>query len=297
MSWPRHLIAAVAALLLIVIVIATARRGRLKSQDPEAGDGGSGAFTTEQNDVETLRQLEELLLPGEIVPGNIHPAANLLDTSSQYYKYLEDGGTVTAAVGIDVSGYQGTIDYEKVREAGIRFVFIRIGYQGYESGKLVVDDRFYRNYDGARAAGLPVGVYFFSQALTEEEARQQAGFLLATLEGRQLQLPVVYDYEVHDAQTARASGLTRQQASANAEAFCERIRESGLAPMVYMNDQTAYGKYDLNVIGEEPIWYASYVTAPSLSSGFTCWQYSSSGKVPGIDYDVDLNLLFLQRLK
>ncbi|MBP3218789.1 MAG: glycoside hydrolase family 25 protein [Lachnospiraceae bacterium] len=280
------------AVILAVILLVRARRSAKEAEVSEE-TGLSGEDFSEAVVENTPAQL--LPLPGILSPGNIHPAATLLNTNTQFYSYKDEGSTITTAVGIDVSEYQGSVDYKKVRDAGIQFVIIRIGYQGYETGRMVVDKTFYRNYLDAHEAGLPVGVYFFSQAVDIEEARRAAGFVLATLDGIEPELPIVYDYEVHHADTARASDLSQYSATASALAFCEVIRNAGHTPMIYMNDQAAYGKYDLDEFSNIPVWYASYVKAPELPCGFTCWQYSCTGSVSGVDGDVDLNLLFLQK--
>ena len=287
----RALIAAALILMLVILLVTRAAKRAEKAEEA----GLSAGQTASEEDVSEGQAAEPLQLPGILSPGNVHPAANLLNTDTQFYSYNDEGSTLTAAVGIDVSEYQGDVDYEKVREAGIQFVIIRIAYQGYVTGKMVVDSNFYRNYEGAHAAGLPVGVYFFSQALGIDEAKRAAGFVLATLDDIEPELPIVYDYEIHHADTARASDLSQYSATAGALAFCEVIRNAGYTPMVYMNTQAANEKYDLGEFSDIPVWYASYVKSPSLPCGFTCWQYSCTGNVPGVPAEVDLNLLFLQK--
>ena len=162
--------ALIAASLILMLVILLITRAAKRAEKAEEG-GLSAGQTASEEDVSEGQAAEPLQLPGILSPGNVHPAANLLNTDTQFYSYNDEGSTLTAAVGIDVSEYQGEVDYQKVREAGIQFVIIRIAYQGYVTGKMVVDSNFYRNYEGAHAAGLPVGVYFFSSASTRRSAR------------------------------------------------------------------------------------------------------------------------------
>ena len=141
-------------------------------------------------------------------------------------------------------------------------------------------------------------MYFFSQAVSEEEAREEAAFVLEALGGRELQYPVVFDWEQPfpseslPAEDLRAYDMTGEQVSRFALAFCQEIEKGGYTPCVYTNKTMAYGFFDLELLGDYPLWYAEYQPAPSLYYGFDLWQYTASGSVPGIDGDVDLNLCF-----
>ena len=224
---------------------------------------------------------------------NIEVDPALLETGGAYFTYQSDEDNVAASLGIDVSTYQGTIDWNAVKAAGIDYVFVRAAYRGYETGRIVPDDLFAQNIEGAAAAGLHVGVYLFSQALSEQEALEEADYLLELIDGYPVDYPVVYDQEEYTADQARTDGLTGEQATANALAFCERIYEAGYIPMVYTNNDWAQNMYDMEQLDHYPIWYAEYAAAPSLTGGFAMWQYTDEGKVDGVQGPVDLNLLFL----
>ena len=197
------------------------------------------------------------------------------------------------SVGVDVSTYQGTVDWAAVKDAGVDYVIVRAAYRGYETGKIVPDDLYEQNIRGAADAGLHVGVYLYSQALSEDEAREEADYLLGLIEGLPVDYPVVYDQEEYTADQARTDGLTGEQATLNALAFCERVYDAGYIPMIYTNNDWAQNMYDMERLDHYPIWYADYTAAPSLTGGFAMWQYTDSGQVPGVTGPVDLNLLFL----
>ncbi len=203
--------------------------------------------------------------------------------------YEEEGCTCLS--GIDVSAHQGSIDWAAVKASGIDFIIIRAGFRGYgESGSLNEDAMFRENLAGARAAGLLVGAYFFSQAVDEAEAAEEADFVLQLLAGEALDLPLVFDAEHIRGDEARTDSVRLTQFTANACAFCERVRAAGYEPMVYTNLLWEGIVYDMSVIGAYPVWYAGYDPVPMTPYVFEYWQYSESGTVPGIDGLVDLDL-------
>ncbi len=210
--------------------------------------------------------------------------------NGQTMTYTDTENYVTQ-LGIDVSEHNGEIDWEQVRDAGYEFVFIRIGYRGYgEDGTLVVDSCFEDNYRGAVKAGLDVGVYFFGQAIDEEEAEEEAQFVADTLDGRELQLPVVYDVESIEYANARTDSVSGDQHTANIKAFCLKIVELGYNPMLYTNLSWETFILNMRELYDLPIWYSEYGSSPMTSYSFDIWQYSSTGVVDGIEGDVDLNI-------
>lgn len=197
--------------------------------------------------------------------------------------------------GIDVSYHQGEIDWNRVKEAGYEFAFIRIAYRGYgEEGKLRADSMALANIDGASAAGLDVGVYVFSQAVSESEAVEEADFVTELLDGRKLELPVVFDPEHIEGDEARTDSVTGEQFTANTKAFCKRIKKAGYEPMFYSNMVWEAEVLDLGKLAKYPIWYADYESVPQTPYAFRFWQYSESGTVDGVDGNVDLDVEFIQ---
>lgn len=204
--------------------------------------------------------------------------------------YREDG-TVRSQVGVDVSSYQGAIDWNAVAADGINFAFVRVGSRGYTEGALYADERYAENIDGATSAGLNVGAYFFSQAVSVEEAREEADFVLKLLAGRHLAMPVVFDHEPVSNTAGRANNLDRETLTAIAQAFCERLEQGGYSTMIYGN-KGDMARYDRTQLGNRQIWFAEYdATKPSAPFDFAIWQYTNAGTVAGIATAVDLNLL------
>ncbi|MBQ6844438.1 MAG: glycoside hydrolase family 25 protein [Agathobacter sp.] len=195
--------------------------------------------------------------------------------------------------GIDVSKWQGKIDWDKVKADGYKFAIIRMGYRGYsEAGGLALDEMFYQNIQAAQAAGLDVGVYFFSQAINETEALEEAEFVLDALEGYELQLPIVYDPELIRDQPARTNDVTGEQFTKNTIVFCDAIKAAGYDPMIYSNMVWEAFLFDMTQLQDYPFWYADYEAVPQSPYNFVMWQYSETGSVNGISGNVDLNILF-----
>lgn len=214
--------------------------------------------------------------------------------SGELLSYTGDAG-YTYRLGVDVSHHQGEIDWEKVKSAGFEFAFIRLGYRGYGSaGNICLDKQFYNNMDHATAAGLDVGVYFFSQAVNEAEAREEAEFVLQNLSGYEPDLPVVYDPEsILDAE-ARTDDVTSEQFTKNTLAFCRAIEEAGYQAMIYSNMLWEAYHLDLSQLSGYPIWYADYEPLPQTPYHFEFWQYTNTGTADGIQGDVDLNIQIIK---
>ncbi|MBE6717485.1 MAG: lysozyme [Ruminococcaceae bacterium] len=193
--------------------------------------------------------------------------------------------------GIDVSVFQGDINWQAVKEDGIDFVMLRAGFRGYGSkGIMQKDEKFESNFEGAKAAGLHVGVYFYSQALNSEEAIEEAEFLLEIIDGKELDFPVAYDWEYVDNDEARTKDMTSEKITECALAFCERIKSEELKVVVYLNCELGYFEYDLKILDDYDFWLAEYDHYPSFLYEFKMWQYSTVGEVNGIDGNVDMNV-------
>lgn len=206
-------------------------------------------------------------------------------------QYIAADGSA-AKVTIDVSSHQGEIDWSAVAADGVENVFIRVGSRGYESGTIYEDERFVQNLQGAQAAGLACGVYFYSQAVTLDEAQEEADFVLKAIEGYSLGLPVVMDYEEVLKPTARTSNLDTQTRTDNAIAFCERIKAAGHPVMLYSTRSMLLNHFDLVRLLDYPLWVAEYNETTQFPYEFKVWQYTDRGRVAGIGPDVDLNLFF-----
>lgn len=196
--------------------------------------------------------------------------------------------------GVDVSHHQGTIDWEQVRDAGYEFAFLRVGYRGYgTAGSMNMDREFYSNLWNAQKAGLDVGVYFFSQAINEEEAEEEAEFVLDALDGCELQLPVVYDPESIVEAEARTDDVSGEQFTKNTLVFCDLIEKAGYDAMIYSNMLWEAYQFDLGQLQDYPIWYADYASLPQTPYHFDYWQYTNKGTVPGVSGVIDLDIQLL----
>lgn len=208
--------------------------------------------------------------------------------------YLENGflryGT-DSLVGVDVSTHQGLIDWQTVKDAGVEFAIIRAGYRGTTQGLLYEDELFRDNLDGAKEAGLLVGVYFFSQAANGEEAAEEAEFVCALLDDAKLDLPVYYDWEEVSGQS-RIPGAAEIPMTECAVAFCETIKAQGYEAGVYFNQTYGYDHLDLLALQDYSLWLAEYGNTPTFDYHFHCLQYTDSGVVDGIETEVDLNVFF-----
>lgn len=207
-------------------------------------------------------------------------------------------GDSSSYFGIDVSSYQGDIDWHSVREDGVEFAILRLGYRGYgEEGRIRLDEMFIKNYEGAHDAGIDVGVYFFSQATSVDEAIEEAHFVLDKLEGRSLEYPVVFDWETVETQSEddipRTEDVMPNTLTLSAIAFCETIQSEGYDAMIYTNKKQATIKYDMRQLANYPVWLAHYDTKLNYCYDFDIWQYGT-GSIDGIEGEVDFNIAMIK---
>lgn len=212
-----------------------------------------------------------------------------LKSDTDIYRYNDPKQHVSSSFGIDVSSRQGTIDWQDVKNSGVEFAFIRIGGRVVQTGQIVADERFEENLQGARSAGIKTGVYFYSNAEDQEEAVEEAQFVVDRIRNTSIDYPVVYVYEPG---TAAETSVTE-----NAVAFCAEIASAGLQPMIYMNDQLCNGFYNTDQIKNIPIWYAGYNKFPAADYPFAAWQYTNQGMLKGVEIcPVDFDLMFIKRI-
>ena len=201
-------------------------------------------------------------------------------------------GVTPVRYGIDVSFYQGRIDWAKVANDGVSFAIIRCGYRTYGTGELGVDERFEENIRGALANGIEVGVYFFSQALNVTEAREELNYVLSLIRGYNITLPVVFDWEQVTAYGSRTRTPDWPVVTDCIVAFCDGVAAAGYKPMTYFNPSMAYLHLDMPRLERYPKWLANYVDVTNYYYDFQVWQYGSSGHVDGINGRVDMDILF-----
>lgn len=231
------------------------------------------------------------------LPLNNYVQENFSLNNRNHMSYTVNGDTCSY-FGIDVSSYQGDIDWQLVREDGVEFAFLRLGFRGYgEEGNIRLDDKFEANYEGAHNAGIDVGVYFYSQAISVEEAIEEAHFVLDKLNGRTLEYPIVFDWETiftgSEEDIPRTEEVMPHTLTLSAIAFCETIQDAGYEAMIYTNKRQAVLKYDMRQLANYPVWLAQYNTTLSYIYDFDIWQYGV-GTVDGIEGDVDFNIAIIK---
>ena len=263
----------------------------------ESADTSSG----EKAETPSPRRLKYIDAWDEWHTMDVDPAVRETAYDAKLFTYAEDNpqqitylGDLECLQGIDVSEHQGNIDWQAAADAGCRFAFIRVGYRGYgEAGTLVRDSMAVQNLQAAKAAGMYVGTYFFSQALNEKEAAEEAELALSVIResGIEPDLPLMYDPETIRDEWGRANGISREQVALNTAAFCKAVQSSSLCEAdIYSNLPWEHNYFDADTMNAHSIWYADYEPLPQTPYHFTWWQYTNEGTVPGIEGFVDLNL-------
>lgn len=270
---PVILVLSIVAALVVALAVSLFKR---EAPDPHEGqvyinDGFGMVWMTplEGVDVNPLTQADF-----RIINGNPHYTGEAYET----------------ARGIDVSEHQHGIEWDKVAEAGIDFAYVRLGYRGYTEGGIFEDPYFESNVEGALKNGLDVGVYFFSQAISVEEALEEAEFVLERIEKYNITLPVVFDWEKIEGD-GRANSLDPAILNDCAIAFCEAVKTAGYEPAVYFNRYLGYYAYDLSKLTDYKFWLAVPGDFPDFYYETDIWQYTFTAEIPGIAEPTDLNLM------
>ena len=257
-------------------------------------------------DNEVAAVTEEYAMPVlEIKPPKVEIAEkNEKEDPKKVVPNNESGKTVTAteaiaryennetSMGIDVSTWNGNIDWKKVKESGISFAMIRIGFRGYGTGKILMDNTFYQNIQGALANNINVGVYFFTAALNEAEAQEEAAWVLSVIKDYDISYPIVNDVELFGNSDTRLAGLSDHQITNNALAFSNYIRAHGYTPMIYSYLNALNTRLEVGRFGDTRVWLAHYAEATNYTGKYHMWQYTDSGSVPGISGKVDMNVSY-----
>ena len=217
----------------------------------------------------------------------------LNEETGEYEGDIKYDGDTTLHFGVDVSKFQGDIDWEKVKNDNIEYAYIRLGYRGYESGKIVVDDKYEDNIQGCNDAGLDCGVYFFTEAKTKAEGREEADFVLENLGEYHIELPIVIDVEQSaNVNKSRTKNLSSEDRTEAIIGFCERIKEAGYTPMIYGNLKSLMIMTDITRLEEYDKWFAYYHYPLRFPYKVKIWQYTSDGSVDGIKGETDINVMF-----
>ncbi len=216
---------------------------------------------------------------------------NFRENEAGEMEYVENG-VVVSHKGIDVSKYQGKIDWEKVKADGVEYAFVRLGLRGYGSGKIVMDEYYEENMREASAAGVETGVYFFTQAIAVEEAVEEANYVIENMADYDVTYPVVFDVEMIVGDDGRANELSQELRTEICIAFCDTIKAAGYTPMIYGNIRCFTQMLDMPRLEAYEKWYAFYDDYMYMPYEVSVWQYSEKGSVNGIKGDVDMNISY-----
>lgn len=284
----RNIFLAVTVLLVIVLVavaVVTLVRGPRDSPVEVLSKNGSGQL-------EVIDQYEgKMTIPD-------------FDIRTSSYKpdsFVDRNGVITyeggdSYVGINVNSQMGEIDWGKVAESGVDYAMIRVGYRQDKRGKIVLDTNFEANITGARDAGLPVGVYFFSKAVTDAEAEEEATFVLEQIKGYNISYPIAiyWKYDLNDdgtrKQDSRTVGCNGDQVTGFINTFCKKIKTAGFTASYYCDKTMGYEELDLEQLQDYDMWYAEFRPAPSFHYDFKMWQYTAAGSVPGVSGEVPITI-------
>lgn len=280
-------------ILIVLIAAIVALSVGLFAKNEIDASKGAPAVEAEKTEDDTKLIINDMYL-GETTIPKFKYDINTLDNKL----FVNENGRITypeGFIGIDVSEHQGDIDWQKVKDSGVDYAIIRVGYRGYTRGRLYQDEMFEKNVKGATDAGLKVGLYVFSQAVSVMEAEEEAGYILGLIQNYKIDYPIVFDWEnitTDDAEKARTNAVSGAEVTQFANAFCTKISKAGYNTAVYINKHQAYNFYDLSELAQFDIWYAEYQPLPSLYYEFSMWQYTEEGAVEGIEVPCDINVSF-----
>lgn len=234
---------------------------------------------------------EEWVVISPYLPKNTYDFTKLI-SSDTHMKYEVDGKSVSF-IGIDISKYQGEVDFYQLKDAGIDYVMLRVGARGYSSGTIMADEYFASNIQKATEAGLDIGVYFYSQALNENEAVEEANFVIQSLAGYTLKYPVAFDMEYVENDSARVEALSRADKTKITKVFLDTIQAAGYRAMIYGNKEWLIKRIDLSQLTDYEIWLSQQKDIPDYPYKFSMWQYTTSAEINGIDGYANLNICFI----
>ena len=266
----RNIIVAVIAVVVIFLLIVAIRAVMNRNSD-----SSSDSSSTES----------------ESIPENSYDEENFVSESDGTVSYEDE--SYYSVMGIDVSSHQGDIDWEALAQEGIEFAILRIGYRGYTEGGLYEDEAFFTNLEGAQENGIQVGAYFYSQAISAEEAEEEAEFVLDILDGTELDFPVFYDWEMQTDEGSRTLDIDESILTDCALEFCQEIEEEGYDAGIYFYSSLALDSYTLTELLDYEFWLSQPGETPDFDYVFTFWQYSITGSLEGISTDVDLDMMLV----
>ncbi len=236
---------------------------------------------------------EEWVMLNPYLKKNTYDFTNL-EEKAGLRRYMENGKKISY-VGVDLSKQNGDVNFNSMKAAGVDYVMIRLGGRGYSTGQISLDENFKKNIEGAAAAGLDIGVYFYSQAISQEEAIQEVNFVIQNLEpySANVKYPIAFDMEFVANDTARIDSLTKDEKTNIATSFLESVKAAGYVPMIYGDKEWLIKEIDLARLQSYDVWLVQEQELPDYPYQFTMWQYSTEGVVNGVSGDANLNISFV----
>ena len=236
---------------------------------------------------------EEWVMLNPFLTKNTYNLTGLEDKAG-LKRYMENGKKISY-VGVDISRQNGDVNFASVKAAGVDYVMIRLGGRGYNTGQITLDENFKKNIEGAAAAGLDIGIYFYSQAISQEEAVEEVNFVIQNLEPyrAQVRYPIAFDMEFVANYAARIDGLSKEDKTNIATSFLEGVKAAGYVPMIYGDKEWLIKEIDLARLKDYDVWLAQEEDLPDYPYQYTMWQYSTDGVLNGVTGEANLNICFV----
>lgn len=268
-----------------------------KENDP---DGDAGAKNSENDDKYSKdeyiavtdekgnKKYYEIL---KEVPKNDYDLENSLINENGLLSYKDNKRE--AIKGVDLSKYNGDVDFAKLKEGGIKFAMLRLGSRGYGTGKITLDEKFVEYAQNAQVAGIQIGAYFYSQAVNETEAVEEANYIVGAVSGFGIKYPIAIDIEKVEGDEARTDKLTSEERTAVVKMFCDAVKGYGYKPVIYATSDMLVAGLDLKELSDYDVWLADYDIPTDYPYRYSMWQYNKKGRIDGITGDIDLDLSFI----
>lgn len=225
------------------------------------------------------------------VPKNDYDLENNLINENGMLTYKESKRE--SVKGVDLSKYNGTVDFTKLKDAGVGFAMLRLGSRGYGSGKITLDEKFVEYAQNAQVVGIPIGAYFYSQAVNETEAVEEANYIVGAISGFNVRYPVAIDIERVSGDVARTDKLTNNDRTAVVKLFCDTVKGYGYKPIIYASSEMLVGGLNIEELQDYDVWLADEKIPTDYPYRFGMWQYNTKGHIDGITGDIDLNISFI----
>lgn len=262
------------------------QREREEAQNDPATDGKHTLVTNPDG-------TDEWVLISPYLPKNNYDYTKM-EEKAGLKRYMENGKEISY-VGADISKQTGSVNFVSMKAAGVDYVMIRIGGRGYSSGQITLDENFKENIEGAIEEGIDIGIYFYSQAITQDEAIEEVNFVVQNLEPYRahVKYPIAFDMEFVANDEARIDGLSREDRTNIAVSFLEGVKAAGYVPMLYGDKEWLLKEVDLAKLQDYDVWLTQESDIPDYPYQYAMWQYSTKGVLNGVKGDANLNICFI----